>query len=293
MNMRNILIINVLLIIASHSIGWAQTFSVIPRRDSTIVEVPFPLKTYTYNKFFITDTSLIVIAPAHKLDVIIADFKQDKRYYLNFVTPYQYIFCQNQELEITDKASVGIDLTQSTSDHVVHLPEKVSWYYHQAFGENGIEVHNDILSDSIHLAPRMYHVLQCSANRPGMYPINVILKKEKKTVEIKNITLTFLKANIKFICTLDEIKNQNYSKEVHYKIQTSKPIPTSARLQVTLNLLINGKKEIIKDSVILAPKSITTDKIVYLPFSGRYPRIYSVDTIFISRISTVEQYIKY
>ena len=272
MNMRNILIINVLLIIASHSIGWAQTFSVIPRRDSTIVEVPFPLKTYTYNKFFITDTSLIVIAPAHKLDVIIADFKQDKRYYLNFVTPYQYIFCQNQELEITDKASVGIDLTQSTSDHVVHLPENVSWYYHQAFGENGIEVHNDILSDSIHLAPRMYHVLQCSANRPGMYPINVILKKEKKTVEIKN---------------------QNYSKEVHYKIQTSKPIPTSARLQVTLNLLINGKKEIIKDSVILAPKSITTDKIVYLPFSGRYPRIYSVDTIFISRISTVEQYIKY
>lgn len=276
MNMRNILITNLFVIFVSLSTSRAQTFSVTPTQDSTIVEVPFPLKAYTYNKFLITDTSLIVMAPAHKLDVIIADFKRDKRYYLNFTQ--KHIFAQDQTT--SDMAYIGIDLIQSNDQYVLCLPDNVNWISHQSLGMQGDELHNQVFSDSIILEARTYHILKCIAH-PGKYPISFLLKKDDRTIETKNVVLTFLDANISYSCTLVKIEDRNNYKEINYTIETSKPVFISKKVKVTLDIQINGKKEIVKDTVTLSPAELITNCVVSIPFS-RYPRVFSVDSIFIS-----------
>lgn len=265
----------------------AQSFFVASKSDTTIVEVPLPLKAYTYNQFVMTDSSLIVTAPNDELDIIIADFKQDKRYYLNF-TRHQHIFTQDQEHEINDRASVGIDLTQTNSKHTLYVSNNTSWYYHQAIGTNGIQTHDRKFVDTIALEPKQYHIIQCTSHCPGIYPVHVQLTKGKNTiVETKNITLTLHKAHIQLKCFLQNITNQHYSKEIHYTIQTSKPLPAPIEIEITLHIKIDGKIEIKKDRVILLPTSTTTQRLISIPFTGRCPKVI-VDKMFLSNYSEHE-----
>lgn len=220
---KHLFLLTGLLLINCCSKIQAQAFSINQKKDSTVIEVSFPLKAYTYNQFAITDSSIIVSSPTGELDVIVADFTRDKRYYLNFITPQQYIFAKSQELEICDKASIGIDLSQTTKQHILYLPNNTTWIYHQSLGEE-ITTYDRIISDSIVLDPRLYHILQATTDQPKEYPISIQLKQNDYLVENKEIKLTYNKANIKFTCTLEEIKNQSYSQEIYYSIESSKPL---------------------------------------------------------------------
>ncbi|GEM_PF-6304209 len=290
MNSRQITIrVALLFLVLFHiQITLSQDFSVKRNNDSISVEIFHPLQGYTYNKYTQTDSSLIISTTLKKIDLIIADFKRDRRFFFNFQDTPERINIHPQETIGGEPGIFSINLLHTRDTCTLRTNHEC--ILSQIISPTGICPTEEIVfKDSIFLKPGQFYLFKIKPEKVMELSLHLQLKQNHSTIEEKECMLSFRKATIQLESFITGVSTSKFSKEITYSIKTSQPIISPLSLEILIHVVENNKPGIIRDHVTLEKGIKQIDIKLSKKYKGRLPRNFDIEAIDIMYPDSIEE----
>lgn len=260
----------------------AQEFYMKDSGDLVTVNIPKKFKAYTYNKYTLTDTSLVITSRRDSLDLFIRDVRNNKTVKFIFsesiVGPVRI---KGKEFYNPKVGQPALFSVTSDDDYILLSDKKINFQF--IIDESGELVKNRNLPESNNflLHKNYSYGFGYTSGKVGYQPIKLRLINDSAIVEIKEIPVTFEKADI-YLTANVQISTKNFNREILFTITSSAPILSDIELEGAIELEINGFRETIDIAIKMANNTSKAEYVFVKSISGRQPRSFSVKNIILT-----------
>lgn len=261
-----------------------QEFLVKDSAGMIKIEIPRQYKAYTYNKYTLTDSSMIIRSVRDSIDLIIADFRNNKRIYFSFLNT-NTSFVRAKDKYTISTTTPGTFSIFSPEDITLTIESKLSLKNNLIIDHKGTlsECRDTTLPKNKVIAGNHVYGYQFSTLSPGYYPLTIKLSKSGKLIEERIIPVIVEKAKVELMASY-QLSEDNFQKMIEYVIAISPKNPVDIKLTICIELQIDGEKEVLSERIMI-PSGIQrySGKLVK-HFHRRLPKIFQVKNILINDI---------
>lgn len=260
----------VIILISLSSLCQAQDFYVKDSANIITVNIPHKFKSYTYNQFSLTDTSLIVSSEREKFDLIIRNPETNKNVVLLFPPTKPKI--RGKEIYQMESGEAAVFVVSADQTYFLSSNQNISFdFVVDEFGDL-VDFKELPPGENFYLSPGRTYGFKFLPDTIGSMEINLSLYKDGTCIETKKIPVYVSPKDIE-LKTETIIEGLGFEKQIHYKIISSFPLASTLNLSLRLKIETNGFSEnLVIENICFKKNTRECSGMVKKVFKGRLPR---------------------